>query len=308
MFEIDTQSKETPLEETPPSTSKPAFWVFVFFTFAGYIALDLLTPCCFQEPFPAIFLMILLVGQLTLICVWGTLVEGTFWFRLPWTILLLVISWAALCCGGYLDLGYTSTTRFLAVGLAWLYGFVISYVPIKIAAWAFGWRIRLVTIRDDEESRQYAIRDIMIGTAILAVTLAIGRNFLPDELPPWSEVLRESGLDNGEVLIAFFLFSVISLIVKLPCIWIALATDEAKLLRQSIIWFFCSGLLGLVEMGLLLMILGDPGSEGLEFVCALVAGHSAMAASMICVLYGLRRFGYRMSRKQKSTLAKLVDS
>ncbi|MDA7904372.1 hypothetical protein N9B45_01585 [bacterium] len=41
----------------------------------------------------------IMTAQLTFICVWGTLVRGTFWIRLPWTLLLLVLSWWAFTWG-----------------------------------------------------------------------------------------------------------------------------------------------------------------------------------------------------------------
>ena len=283
--------------------SRLLFFAFVLLTFATFIGLDVLTPLCFDDAWPGLFLMILLVGQLTLICVWGTLVEGTFWFRLPWTILLLVISWSALCFGVYLKQGYISSAEILGMGLVWLYGFAISYVPLKVAAWLFGWRIRLVSENQIERSSNYAIRDIMLGTAILAVTLSIGRYLMPTEWPSWTDVIRAAGFRRPDMLFAFCLFSIISLIVKLPCIWVSLAADRSKIIWLSVVWVLCSGALGLLEMILLVAILGNPGSETSEVTACLVLGHATMAASMIAVLFGLRCFGYRMSRKASQRAA-----
>lgn len=278
------------------------FCAFVFLTFGVYIGLDLLTPYFFGEAWSGPFLTILLVGQLTLICVWGTLVEGTFWFRLPWTILLLVVSWAALCTGVYLDSGLVDPEVIMALGLVWFYGFGISYIPLKIAAWSFGWRIQL--LRKDPLQRgtgRFAIRDIMLGTAILAVTLAIGRRFLPEELPPWSEVLARSGLRSPDFLIGFLVFSIISLVVKLPCIWIALAVADNKILRQSLIWVYCSGALGFVET-LILTSIFPTGNNYFEILFSFVFGHALMATSMLGVLWGLRSFGYRLIRSKGKPL------
>jgi hypothetical protein len=111
-------------------------------------------------------------------------------------------------------------------------------------------------------------------------------------------VVIASGLDNPEILLAFFIFSLVSLAVKLPCIWIALAADKNKILFWGFVWVGCSGLLGLFEMGLLLIFVGDPG-DNVEFLISLILGHASMAATMIMVLFGLRCFGYRMSRRVK---------
>ncbi len=77
----------------------------------------------------------------------------------------------------------------------------------------------------------------MIGTALLALVLAIGRAWLPGNLPTWSSVLDASGLNRMENVTIFLIFSVVSLIVTLPCIWIALAARK-HVLPMAVGWFF----------------------------------------------------------------------
>ena len=91
-----------------------------------------------------------------------------------------------------------------------------------------------------------------------------------------------------------------SLLVKLPCVWIALATPATKFKISAAWWIVLSGVLGGVEMSLLCLVLGPPGnSEFYEILLGLVVGHMAMAVIMLGVLYGLRQFGYSMSRSRK---------
>ena len=276
--------------------SRVLFFAFVLLTITGFLGLDVLTPFCLGSIWGT-FLIIVVVAQLTLICVWGTLVEGTFLIRLPMTILLLVISWIAFCLGTYVARGNLSSAEVLGIGLVWNIGFAFSYVPLQIAAWQFGWRIRLDRKNQSEhQTGSYAIRDIMLSTAIVAVILVIGRQLIPNEWPLWSEVLRVSGLNYG--LFVLFIFSMISLIVKLPCIWIALATPRSEVFSLSLIWIFCSAGLGVFEMFLLgINKYGGPGT--FEIFACLTLGHAAMATVMILVLFGLRCFGYRISRKRK---------
>jgi len=250
------------------------------------------------------------VAQLTLLCVWGTLVEGTFWIRLPWTVLLLVISWGAIALGIRVDNGRPCLPEeFLAPGMVWMFGFIASYIPLKLAAWCFGWRISQTNAdRSEEKTGRYAIRDMMIGTAMLAVTLAIGRALVPGDFPPWSAILSESGLDQPQLVIVLSVFSVVSLIVKLPCIWIALATPSEKLLSRSMVWIFLSGVLGLLEYLIFCSVLGSPGGEWLEVVFGLVIGHMAMAVLMLAVLWVLRWFGYSISRKGKTSANPAVQA
>ena len=284
-------------------TRKKLFLVIVAI-FVGFLLLDLMTPAAFefQTPFIPVLMMNLVVAQLTLVCVWGALVEGTFWIRLPWTILMLVISWAGLAYGVYLVHGTANPAEVLALGLIWFYAFMISYIPLKLAAWGFGWRILKVGQKDSSKPKNnYQIRDIMIGTAILAVTLSIGRMVVPGDLPSWEEVLSKSGLSDYGAFISLFVFSVVSLIVKLPCIWIALAVPLSSILRYSTSWIAIAAVLGLFEMGVLIFFLRISGTdpEMWDLAAGLMVGHAVMAASMIGVLYLLRTFGYRMSRRKR---------
>ena len=143
----------------------------------------------------------------------------------------------------------------------------------------------------------------MIGTAILAVIFAIGRMLLPGDLPSWEEVISRSGLGGPQLLTVMFIFSVVSLIVKLPCIWIALAIPLSKVKQYSICWIAGAAVLGLFEIGLLTFVLHSSGPDQLEVTIALMLGHASMAAIMIGVLYLLRSFGYRMSRRKRLAAA-----
>jgi len=278
--------------------------VVVGVLFAFFIAMDVLTPACFHDAWSGVFMMNMVIAQLTLICIWGTLVEGTFWIRLPWTILLLVISWSAICVGVMMDRGTVRTAEVLAMGLVWIYGFMISYIPLKLAAWLFGWRISQKAKQNPStQTNRYAIRDMMLGTALLAIALGIGRQFLQGDWPTWATVLSTSRMDDGPTLIGLFLFSIISLVVKLPCIWIALAIPKGKIPLYSIVWIVCSGLLGLVELGILIALIGQPrGSEMHEFIFGLVVGHAAMAVVMIIALCALRPLGYRLNRQKRNAI------
>ena len=130
-----------------------------------FLLLDLMTPFAFNSgnSFFIILMMNLVVGQLTLICIWGTLVEGTFWIRLPWSILMLVISWAVLARGVYLTHGKIENAQSLGLGLVWFYAFMVSYIPLKLAAWGFGWRILKNDQTDSSRAKtNYQIRDLSL--------------------------------------------------------------------------------------------------------------------------------------------------
>lgn len=267
--------------------------------FLCFLGLDMALIQLFRSQWFSFVVVNAAAAQLTLLCIWGTLVEGTFWVRLPWTVLLLVISWAAIVVGVRLDYGRVLLPEeVLAPGLVWFFGFVVSFVPLKIAAWGFGWRISQRMSPGKEDDGRYAIRDMMIGTAFLAVVLAIGKAWVPGELPTLEAVLRQSLLYQPEFVIAFSIFSFLSLVVKLPCIWIALATGREKLIGRSISWILISGVIGVVEFFLFCAVLGPPGTNWLKPALAIAVGHMLMAVLMIGVLCVLRSFGYRIRRKR----------
>ena len=293
-MELGKQDLDAKHEKPGCNKSRWLLALIVTLIFAGFLLLDLLLPWAF-DGIPGLVLLCVVVAQLTLICVWGTLVEGTFWINLPWTLLMLVVSWLALCYGVHLSGNSESTAELFGLGLIWFYGFLISFIPLKLAAFVFRWHIGREQASESKQSR-FAIRDMMIGTGILAVALRLGRMFFPRKLPSWSEVVSALDFLGVELFILLAVFGFVSLIVKLPCIWIALATPRVRFLRTAIGWVVVSGLLGLLEFGLISSVLGPPGREAIKVCFALVVGHMAMAAVMIGVLFFLRFFGYFLYR------------
>ncbi len=314
-IDLDAQTEEFKglAESEVFSPGRIQLAIILFFVSLLFLAVDVVLPSMFRDE-SGLLALNLVVAQLTLICIWGTLVEGTFWVRTPWTLLLLVISWGAIAWGILIERGgNVSPATVLGLGLVWFYGFIVSFIPLKIAAWCFGWRITHQRGSNNDSANRYAIRDLMIGTGMLAVTLAIGKAMVQGDMPTWKNVLRQSGLDDPEMFFVIGIFSVVSLVVKLPCIWIALASKE-RILGASIAWVMISGVMGLVEFVMLCAVIGSPG-DGMEIVFYLSLGHMCMASSMLLVLWLLRCYGYGMhrrakwaSRRESNELTNTVDS
>ena len=278
--------------------------LFALIGFCGlvFFVADLLTPTCFEAPFPAMLALGVVTAQLTVICVWGTLVRGTFWLRLPWTMLLLVVSWQGLAWGSAFVTKTPSTSVILGIGFVWIFGFVTSYIPLKIAAICFRWQIidNSAQDRTNENTSRYAIRDMMLGTLFLALMLAIGRAMLPSDEINFQQALASSGLNRSEPRIAIALYGVISLLVKLPCIWIALG--EKKEMIKSRIWTwaaYCFGL-SIFEVLLLTALVGNIGGISGELFVGLVLSHQLMGGIMLLVCLTLRGLGYRLERSNRA--------
>ncbi len=268
----------------------------------GFFAADVATPVCFEEPVPAMLILGIVTAQLTVICVWGTLVRGTFWIRLPWTLLLLVLSWCGFAWGIALERGGADTDSMLGAAGLWMFGFVVSFVPLKIAAMCFQWQI-VQASGDGRRKSGYAIRDIMIGTLLLALSMGIGRAMLLGEDVTFSRALRSSGLTEAEPLFALSVYGVVSLLVKLPCIWISLGEKAEKIQGRIVAWVVYCFVLAIVEFGVLTVVLGDPGPEGLEILAGMILSHQLMGAIMLGVCLGLRALGYRLERSLREPVA-----
>ena len=167
-LDIEENSQEV---ESDASSRRTQLFVLIGTCGLGFFVADVLTAMFFKEALPALLTLGIVTAQLTVICVWGTLVRGTFWIRLPWTLLLLVVSWFGLGLGAsYVDRNFNSNVA-LGIGMVWMLGFVTSYIPLKIAAIGFRWEIvrESVNNQNKPDTRRYAIRDMMLGTLLLAI-------------------------------------------------------------------------------------------------------------------------------------------
>ncbi|MEM6474305.1 MAG: hypothetical protein AAF802_32525, partial [Planctomycetota bacterium] len=236
-------------------------------------------------------------AQLTVICVWGTLVEGSFWIRLPWTLLLLVISWCGFAWGIQLERG-RNVDSMLPVAFFWTIGFLTSFVPLKIAAMGFRWRITGQSTRSEVLDRdgRYSIRDMMLGTLLLAISMAIGRVMLvgEEEIDFGTAFIM---LNEPGAILTLAVFGVVSLLVKMPCIWIALGAEREKAPSYIVLWTFYCVLLAAVEILIFIAIVGGPPGDVLVELCGgIVLGHLVMGAVTLFVCLCLRGLGYKLER------------
>lgn len=274
----------------------------------GFFSADVAAPSCFKDAFSAMLALGVVTAQLTVICVWGTLVRGTFWIRLPWTLLLLVLSWCAFAWGIAIENGKPETEAMLGTAVLWMFGFITSFVPLKIAAMCFRWQIVQDSADEQNAGRdsRHTIRDIMIGTLLLAVSMGIGRAMLSDEDISFTRVLNASALNNAKSLIAITIYGIVSLLVKLPCIWISLGEKAEKIKSRIGLWVVYCFVLAIFEIGLLIALLGGPGGQSAGLFVGMIISHQIMGAIMLGVCLALRELGYRLerslSRKAKQNL------
>lgn len=281
------------------SNRKPLMAFLLGLCCLGFFIADIATPNFFTDPLPAMLAIGVMTAQLTVICVWGTLVRGTFWIRLPWTFLLLVISWCGFAWGVRISDRGADTEAMLGTAVIWAFGFATSFVPLKIAAVCLRWQI----IKDGggpEETcagSRYAIRDIMIGTFLLALSMGIGRTILPDGQLDLTRAIAANSLENAGLWVVLVIFGVISMLVKVPCIWISLGVNAEKVISRIGLWVVYCFLLSLLEIMLLLFFLPGVGSGGTaEVFLGMIISNQIMGGSILSVGLLLRGAGYRLTR------------
>lgn len=269
----------------------------------AFLIIDVAIPSCLENELSAMLAVGVVTAQLTVICVWGTLVRGTFWIRLPWTLLLLTVTWCALALGIAIEMSrsytYTYTDEMLAAAIFLVLGGVTSFVPLKIAAMCFRWQIVQISEGDQKSGGRttWAIRDIMIGMVPLALSLGICRMMLPDEGVSFMRALTASGLNNVVPFMVIMIFGIVSLLVKLPCIWIALGEKVEKIKLRIGLWVVYCLVLTMGEFGLLLLVFGNaPGNKVGELIAGLILSHQLMGAIILAVCFALRGLGYQLER------------
>lgn len=305
-----TQIDEVPKASPDAMTPKVGLILLIGFCFVVFFLANVATPSALYEPIPAMAAFGVVTAQLTVICVWGTLVRGTFWIRLPWTLLLLVVSWCGLALGTTIENDRADTGLMLGAAAFLFIGFVTSYIPLKIAAVAFRWRITQTRSVDAGQttSSRYAIRDIMIGTLLLAVAMGVARAMFPEDGGEISirRALEVSQLNEGLPLLATSIYGIVSLLVKLPCIWIGLGAERSKIRSRIGIWVGYCLLLAVAEFLLIIGLFGAPMNGAGELCLGLVISHQLMGGIMLAVCFTLRGLGYRLERTIKSKSDRVV--
>lgn len=265
---------------------------------------DVALPQLYRSPVRLTVVLGAVTAQLTVICVWGTLVRGSFWIRMPWTLVLLTVSWCGLILGMRFESGGDNANLMLGTGIVWAIGFISSFVPLKIAAMCFRWQLiqQSQVDRDKASGSSYAIRDVLIGMTLLAVSMAIARAMLPDEPLDLQAAVDATILDDPQGPLFLLIYGVVSLLIKLPCIWIGLGTKPERIVSRSLLMALCCFGLVAIEFALFCLVAGPPGNQVTEMFLAMLLGHEVMGAIVLVVCLALRGLGYRLQRSIEPNL------
>ncbi len=247
-------------------------WNFVIFALAGICA-----------------------GQFNLVAIWSALAEGRLILRLPWSLLLATLIWYALVIGNRIASLPTrramSFGEAVTLGVVLLAGLVVVQLPLWFAGKGFGWRLTSPSVPGDsaEQQQQFNIGHLLLGTGLIAVTLALGRFVLP--------VGGYGGFTlHHELPTMLMVIGIVNLAVTLPCIWGAFA-DYRIVLVGLFAWpVYCLAVTG-VEFAALVAMLGSPGGE--DHLVLLMFGifNLTQCLSVFGTLLLLRAVGFRFVRR-----------
>ena len=230
-------------------------------------------------------------AQLNLIGAWAALAPGRLLVRIPWSLALLTAVWFALIFGESL-LSHSSGEDISNMGTLLLAGFCVIQVPMWIARKTLGWQLVNPNFSRSAK-RNFSISELMLGTFVLALLLALGRVLLPAE--------KLSLGINDEVLIAIGTAIIVTnLIVVVPVIWLSFQ-------KQNIwgAWFFANLLASAFEFAALIAVLGPPGSDGFYIFIALFIINLTQCVVVIVVMSVMQNNGYQLKRISKT---KQVDA
>ena len=305
LAEIDRQQQIHLVDQVILHRRRRVFSLLLLFVAIGFLVFDVFAPVLFDDTsVPAGTLTLAVVtAQLTMICVWGALVHGSFVVRLPWSLLLLVISFYAFALGVRLSsLSSTPESQIVRqqfyIGFFWLMGFVVSFVPLKILAVISGWRVEFVDLpfKAGKSDSQYGTRQMMLGVTFLAVTMGLIRlAFVYQDINVWS-LVSSVVYDLGGAVLALWAFCVVSLLINIPCIWISLAQQRRYLLFSLMGWgvyCLCMTALGLACLAWLAS--GLPGWRGSDFAWFFIS-HQLMGGLILVCCLVLRGMGYTLQR------------
>lgn len=285
-------------EETLGAVQKRKHVVLIGLCCVGFFVFDVLAMTCLRYVFTQMIVWNIAAVQLTVIGAWATMFRGAFWVRLPWTLLLLVTSWCGFVWGITLMDVNPRTESLLGVFIFLVYAFVTTTVPLKLVAWCFRWHIVKETsgYRISNPKRYLRIRDIMVGTFVMAAAMGILRLVLPDKDLSFSRAFSETVLIQIELLIAITIFGAISLLVQLPCIWISLGVKPESLKLWIVAWVVYCFVFALVEIIVFISVFGSPQPGSESVFIGVIVGHQLGGAVMFSVFLALRRLGYRLER------------
>ncbi len=234
------------------------------------------------------------IGEVNLIATWAVLAPGAIVVRLPWSALLGMLMWYALMLGNRATSSMSLSDAML-LGTILLGGVLAAQVPLWIAKKAFRWRLihesRQVA-QSCHDDRQFEIRHLLLGTALLAVALSPLRLVLPPGAFNGIPV-------EGESLIAIATVTMGNLIMTVPCVWGALFASSS-VVRLFLVWLVYCAVVTLGEFTAMAVLVRLPTGMSWADIRLVVLIYYTVNVTQCAVVFGTlrvyRALGFRLVR------------
>jgi hypothetical protein len=260
----------------------------------GFLVFDFIAPALLEFDEDRLWLSMSLVGvyvgQVNLIATWGALGPGNVVVRLPWSVLLGVLTWYSMALGYRAwrprELGDEDA---LLLGLVLLGGVLVAQVPLWIAGKSFRWR--LIDVEDATSELaggplQFSLWHMLLGMVFVALALGPARLVLP------SADFRGLRLDD-ELTAILGAVVVTNLVMTVPCIWGALVRSNPV---PPLAWSVYCVVVTAVEFGALCALLGSPGPDWDKILLAFLLLNFSQCATVYFALRVFRAKGFRLAR------------
>lgn len=223
------------------------------------------------------------IGQLNLISVWAALSPGSPVLRLPVTCLLVVLMWLSIVIGNRMGDGI-SDGEIVEVGGLLMFFAVVAQLPLWIASRVFGWRLVRPDATDRGLGSRFNLRELLLATTLLALSLAITRVLLPAQLQFEIETT---------LYVVLAVLACVNLGIVMPTIWWAFRPYKAS---ATIMTWVVASLGSAVAETLLFYVLLGTGPEPDRIVVVLAFINLGQTAVCYLALKALQLAGLRLSQ------------
>jgi len=244
-------------------------------------------PGTFFTAFPSGFVLGVFIGQLNLISIWAAISRGNLIVRLPWALLLVALMCSSFWAGGemaedayghsiYLQNQLLRTSIMLAAGC------ILTQIPLWIASRLGGWE--LARPSSSTNDGQFELKQLFLGTTLLAFTLGLARLFFDHDESRFS-IAHIYELAN----IFFFAGALCNLILVTPCVWAAFRLRFT--MARFWIAFAVAFIVSMIQYGGICMIIGGPGRDHVKWGIIFVAVNFGQMVVVYSCLSLLRSVG-----------------
>ncbi|NND99822.1 MAG: hypothetical protein HKN47_21080 [Pirellulaceae bacterium] len=241
------------------------------------------------------------IAQINLIALWAAMAPSTSVVRLPWALFLVVLMAYSFGIGIRQDNG--TTNAIVTLGTVLFLAELIAQVPFWIESRRKGYQLAFIDDVDDATEipvakhaiagGQFGIANMMIGTALLACSLALFRYAFASEE---SDSVAQNSMRVGHIVIVLIPIIVANMVFVVPSVWSAFRHTRSvrRLLALSVPFFV---LFSAIQFIFYVLMFGSPGQEGAKSFVLLIVINTMQCVAVFGVILLLRQVGFTLAKR-----------